>query len=77
MLVDIVSPLQSSFIPGQGTLDNAIILQEFIQQMHKSKKRKGEVFYKLDLEKPYDRVDWHFLREILVLFDFSNVIISL
>lgn len=77
MPVDIVSPLYSSFIPGRGTVDNAIIPQEFIHHMHKSKRRKGEIIYKLDLEKAYDRVDWYFLRETLVLFGFPEDIISL
>lgn len=58
ILRGIVSPMQSSFIPGRGTMDNAIILQEAICQMHMSKKRKGDVILKLDLEKAYDRVDY-------------------
>jgi len=48
MLIDIVSPLQSSFIPGKGTVDNVIVLQEFIYHMRKSKKKHGDVIYKLD-----------------------------
>jgi len=77
MLTDIVSPLQSSFIPGRGTIDNAIILQEFIYHMQKSKKKLGDVIYKLDLEKAYDRVDWGFLQDTLNYFGFSPSIISL
>lgn len=77
MLPDIVSPLQSSFIPGRGTLDNAVILQEIVYNFRKSKKRKGDVVYKLDLEMAYDRVDWEFLRGTLLLFGFPPVIVSL
>lgn len=40
-LHEIVSLLQSSFIPGHGTIDNDIILQELIYHMHKSRKKKG------------------------------------
>lgn len=39
MLDSIVSPSQSSFIPERGTRDNAIILQDIIHAMNKSKKR--------------------------------------
>lgn len=39
MLDSIVSPFQSSFIPKRGTRDNAIILQDIIHAMNKSKKR--------------------------------------
>lgn len=73
----IVSPLQSSFIPGRGTRDNAIILQEFVHNMGKKKRRKGDMILKLDLEKAYDRVDWLFLRETLQMFGFPDGIISL
>nr|KYP76168.1 Transposon TX1 uncharacterized [Cajanus cajan] len=64
-LMRIVSPFQSSFIPGRGTMDNAIILQEIIHTLSKSKKKTGDVIFKLDLEKAYDRVDWRFLQEVL------------
>lgn len=64
-LHDMISPLQSSFIPGRGTTDNAIVLQELVHHMNKSRKKKGEMVYKLDLEKAYDRVDWDFLRHTL------------
>jgi len=77
MLSEIVSPLQSSFIPGRGTIDNAIVLQEFIYHMQKSKKKQGDVTYKLDLEKAYDRVDWDFLRDTLHYFGLPSITISL
>lgn len=40
MLDNIIGPYQSSFLPGRGTCDNAIVLQEIIHSMHKSKKKK-------------------------------------
>lgn len=76
MLTNIVSPLQNSFIPGKGTVDNAIILQEFIYHMQKSKKKQGDVIYKLDLKKAYDRMDWGFLRDTLNYFGFPPIIVS-
>lgn len=76
-LGDLISPLQSSFIPGRGTKDNTILLQEIVFQMQKSKKKKGDMIFKLDLEKAYDRVDWDFLRNTLQVFGFPPVIISL
>lgn len=76
LLHDMISPLYSSFIPGRGTTDNAIVLQEIVHLMHKSRKKK-DVVLKLDLEKAYDRVDWQFLRETLEVFGILNVIISL
>jgi len=76
-LNDIILPLQSSFIPGRSTKDNAIILQEIIYHMNKKKKKKGDMVFKLDLEKAYDKVDWGFLKQTLFMFGFPTSIISL
>lgn len=76
-LNDLVSPHQSSFIQGRGTVDNAVVLQEVIHAMDKSKKKKGDLVLKLDLEKAYDRVDWRFLKSSLTCFGFPPMIISL
>lgn len=60
-LDELVGPLQSSFIPGSGTTDNAILAQEVIHYMHTSKAKNGSIAFKIDLEKAYDRVNWDFL----------------
>lgn len=77
MLDSIISPLQSSFIPKRGTCDNAIILQEISHMMHKSKKKKGDVAFKIDLQKAYDHVSWDNLRGCLVDFGFPDLIVNL
>lgn len=77
LLARIVSPLLSNFIPGGGTMDNAIILEEVLHHMHKSKRKKGDIILKLDLEKAYDWVEWTFLRDTLTLFRFPPIIIDL
>ncbi|PNY14872.1 ribonuclease H, partial [Trifolium pratense] len=76
-LDDIISPFQNSFIPGRSTKDNAIVLQEVLHVMRKSKKKNGDMVFKLDLEKAYDRVNWTFLRDTLTKFNFPPKIISL
>ena len=60
-LYQIVGPHQSSFLPGKGTTDNAIILQEAIHSMWKSKRKKGDMVFEIDLEKAYDHINWDFL----------------
>lgn len=77
MLDSIISPLQSSFIPKRGTCDNAIILQEISYMMHKLKKKKGEVAFKIDLQKAYDHVNWKYLEGCLADFGFPQLIIKL
>lgn len=73
----IMSPLQSSFIPGRSTKDNAIVLQEIIHHLRKKKSKKGDMVFKLDLEKAYDRVDWDFWKENLLIYGVPGGIISL
>jgi hypothetical protein len=45
--------------------------------MRKSKKKSGDMVFKLDLEKAYDRVNWSFLKDTLVKFNFPSKVISL
>lgn len=45
--------------------------------MKKSKRKKGDVAYKIDLEKAYDHVDWDFLRGTLIDFGFPSTTINL
>ena len=73
----IVSPLQGSFIPRRGTLDNIILAQEMIHWMHRKQSKKGAVAFKLDLEKAYDRVEWSFLEATLQDFGFLDMTIKL
>lgn len=77
LLDKLVSPLQSSFIPGRSTKDNAIILQEILYHMKKKKSKKGDLVLNLDLEKAYDMVNWDFLRETLIMFGFPRTLVSL
>jgi hypothetical protein len=73
----IVGPFQSSFLPGKGTTDNAIILQEAIYSMRKSKRKKGDMVFKIDLEKAYDNVSWEFLQFCLQRNGFPLITIKL
>jgi len=54
ILDTIIGPFQSSFLPGRGTFDNAVVLQESIHYMRRSKKKKDLVAFKIDLEKAFD-----------------------
>jgi hypothetical protein len=59
-----ISLTQSAFIRGRHIHEGILALQEIIHET-KSKKLRG-VFLKLDFEKAYDRVNWAFLREVLL-----------
>src|ERR1044072_6381284 len=76
-LQDLIGPLQNSFIPGRGTVDNAIVLQEIIHHMKRGKNKNKNIIFKLDLEKAYDSVSWEFLRDTLLFFGFPQTTIEL
>ncbi|KAG8386867.1 hypothetical protein BUALT_Bualt03G0193600 [Buddleja alternifolia] len=70
MMKELISPFQSNFIPGRGTLDNILVLQELIHSIKKLKSKKGSMVLKIYLEKVYDRVNWGFLKHTLEFFNF-------
>jgi hypothetical protein len=72
ILNSIIKPYQGSSLPGRGTSDHAIVLLEIIHFMRKSKKKKGFVAFKLELEKAFDKFNWDFLKSCLHDFGFPD-----
>ena len=56
-----ISETEFAFISGRQILDNVIIAHEYMHFMkNKRQGKKGYMAVKLDMPKPYDRVEWHF-----------------
>uniref|UniRef100_A0A2N9FE83 CCHC-type domain-containing protein n=1 Tax=Fagus sylvatica TaxID=28930 RepID=A0A2N9FE83_FAGSY len=68
---------QTAFVPGRRGVDNVIIAQELIHTIQKKKGRLGHFILKIDLEKAYDRIEWSFIREVLILFKFPMSLVQL
>ena len=62
----IISPMQSSFVPGRHIIDNIVITQEVIHSMERMKGNDRYMAIKVDLEKAYDRLDWGFILDTLM-----------
>ncbi|XP_057420539.1 uncharacterized protein LOC130714634 [Lotus japonicus] len=71
-----IGPLQSSFVPGRGTTDNAILAQEVVHYLDHSLARKGSMAFKIDLEKN-NKLSWGFLEETIRDFGFPDSICRL
>ena len=66
----LISPLQTAFVPGRKGMDNVIIAQEIIHSLSKKKGNTGYMAIKIDLEKAYDKIEWSFVRKMLVRANF-------
>ena len=74
ILPQLISPTQSAFVPGRLITDNVLVAYETLHTMHCRKKgRKGFLALKLDISKAYDRVEWSFLKGIMVKLGFPEV----
>ena len=76
-LEHLVSPYQSAFVPGRRGADNVIIVQELIHSIGRAKGCKGYMAIKIDLEKAYNKIEWSFIREMLIFFNFPATLIEL
>jgi hypothetical protein len=63
ILMEVISPDQSAFLPLRFILDNIFLTHETIT--HAKKSRQPLVFLKLDFSKAYDRVDLFFLFRVM------------
>ncbi|XP_073033924.1 uncharacterized protein [Primulina eburnea] len=72
----LVSPNQSGFVPGWMISDNIILAQELTHSITLPP-RGGNVILKLYMAKAYDRVQWHFLFDVLRHFGFSERVVAL
>ena len=72
LLDKLISPCQAAFIPGRREVDNTIIAQELIHTIGRTKGKRGYMAIKIDLEKAYDKIEWGFIREMSINFNFPN-----
>ncbi|CAL2244392.1 unnamed protein product [Prunus armeniaca] len=68
----IISPAQNAFVPNRQIQENILIAHE---AFHILKLRKTTKMYdlgiKIDMNKAYDRVEWHFLESVMLKMGFD------
>ena len=77
LLSNLISPVQAAFVLGRRGVDNTIIVQELIHTMGKTKGKRGYMALKIDLEKAYDKLEWSFIKDMLIQFNLQRKLIDL
>jgi len=72
----LISPFQSSFVPGRQITDNVIVMQEVLHSMRRKTGCKGWMTIKLDLEKAYERLRWDFIHETLLKMNLPGPLVE-
>ncbi|XP_075481232.1 uncharacterized protein LOC142521946 [Primulina tabacum] len=73
ILPHIISIHQSAFTKGRAITDNVILAFETVHSMNrKTKGKNGDIALKIDFSKAYDRIDWGFLKAIMLKMGFCN-----
>ena len=76
VLSNLISPMQSNFVPGRQITDNVIIMQEVIHSMRRKTGATGWMAIKLDLEKAHDRLRWDFIHDTLLQMKLSDTLVA-
>ena len=73
LLPRIISQEQSAFVSGRSITDNVLVAFEIIHHMkRKNKGKQGDLAFKIDISKAYDKIDWGFLRGIMLKLGFDS-----
>ena len=67
---DLISPLQSAFIPGRQMIDSIVMAEEIVAAWHRS--GTTGFLWKVDFAKAYDSIDWRYLWNVLRRRGFSE-----
>ena len=78
VLPSIISDSQSAFILGRLITDNVMVAFEVGHYLKRKRQGKeGMAAFKIDMSKAYDRIEWEFLKHMMMLLGFNVAWVNL
>jgi exonuclease III len=74
ILPTIISPEQSGYVEGRQIMDSIILAHEVIHSLQKTK--TPGMLLKLDISKAFDKLNWEYMRAMLIAFGFDQSWVS-
>jgi hypothetical protein len=73
VLPDVISPMQSAFVPSRLITDNVLVAYECVHTIkNKRNGLTGSCAVKLDMHNTYDSVEWIFLESMMRIMGFAE-----
>ena len=76
VLGHIISPSQGAFVEGRNIMHNILLCQDIVKQYGR-KHYPPSSLLKIDLRKAYDTLEWDFIKDMLISFNFPSNFINI